>query len=79
MKRFLAIVSILGVVAGVARAQQAQPAQGMQASPFDRARRYDSRSPIRQGALDEEPSPKLSLPAPKTGLPEPTAAKSDNR
>jgi hypothetical protein len=34
MKRFLVVVSILGVVAGVARAQQAPPAQGVQASPF---------------------------------------------
>jgi hypothetical protein len=40
MKRFLVVVSILGVVAGVARAQQAPPAQGVQASPFDGARRY---------------------------------------
>jgi hypothetical protein len=40
MKRFLAIVLILSVVAGVARAQQPQPAQGVQASPFDGARRY---------------------------------------
>jgi hypothetical protein len=41
MKRFLAILSIVGVVAGVARAQQAtRPAQGVQASPFDGARRY---------------------------------------
>ena len=39
MKRFLAIVSILGVMAGVALAQQPQPAQGVQVSPFDGARR----------------------------------------
>jgi hypothetical protein len=40
MKHFLAIVLILSVVAGVARAQQPQRAQGMQASPFDGAKRY---------------------------------------
>jgi len=40
MKRFLAILSIVGVVAGVARAQQTRPAQDVQASPFDGARRY---------------------------------------
>jgi hypothetical protein len=40
MKRFLAIGLILSVVAGVARAQQPQPAQGVQAWPFDGTRRY---------------------------------------
>ena len=39
MKRFLAIVSILSVMAGVALAQQPRPARGVQASPFDGARR----------------------------------------
>ena len=40
MKRFLVIVSIVGVAAGAARAQQTQPAQDVQVSPFDGARQY---------------------------------------